>query len=72
MVVLLYLAPIDGSGHGYYAVFGFFALSGYLMTHVLKEHYLKQPGGIRRYLANRVLRIYPLYWLVAAFGFGMI
>jgi peptidoglycan/LPS O-acetylase OafA/YrhL len=72
MVVMSHLAPEDYSGCGYYAVFGFFALSGYLMTHVLKEHYLKQPKGILRYLANRALRIYPLYWLVAMFGFAMI
>jgi peptidoglycan/LPS O-acetylase OafA/YrhL len=72
MVVMSHLAPVNYSGCGYYAVFGFFALSGYLMTLVLKEYYLKQRQGIRRYLANRALRIYPIYWLVAAFGFAMI
>jgi peptidoglycan/LPS O-acetylase OafA/YrhL len=72
MVVMSHLAPVEYSACGYYAVFGFFCLSGYLMTYVLKDHYLLQPKGLRRYLANRALRIYPIYWLVAAFGFAMI
>ncbi len=48
---------------GVYAVFGFYTLSGYLMTRVLHETYGYEPAGFLRYLANRALRIYPPYWL---------
>ena len=49
---------------GNYAVFIFFSLSGYLITHVLKEFYLNYSvKGIICFYKNRVLRIFPLYWL---------
>ncbi|MBN2223112.1 MAG: acyltransferase [Deltaproteobacteria bacterium] len=46
---------------GGYAVFGFYVLSGYLMTLILNERYGFTIGGAIRYLGNRVLRIYPAY-----------
>ncbi|MGI9383009.1 MAG: acyltransferase family protein [Methyloligellaceae bacterium] len=49
---------------GVYAVFGFFVLSGYLMTTVLRNTYGFSPAGIGHYLANRGLRIFPVYWCV--------
>ncbi len=48
---------------GCYAVFGFFVLSGYLMSLTLNKQYLPAPNGRFRFLLNRALRIYPLYWL---------
>jgi peptidoglycan/LPS O-acetylase OafA/YrhL len=48
---------------GLHAVAGFFVISGYLMTMVINEVYLG-PSGFVRYLANRFLRIFPLYWVV--------
>lgn len=51
---------------GLYAVFGFFLLSGYLMTRVLHQTYGYGARGVTRYLANRVLRIYPAYWAAVA------
>lgn len=71
MVVYSHLGPFETHAVGYYAVFGFFTLSGYLMTKILSETYLPQPNGMRRYLLNRFLRIYPLYWLVLIFSIAV-
>jgi len=48
---------------GAYAVFGFFALSGYLMTYIMQRNYGYTPRGIAGYGLNRFLRIYPIYWV---------
>jgi peptidoglycan/LPS O-acetylase OafA/YrhL len=48
---------------GAHAVTGFYIVSGFLMTKVINEVYVGD-GGRLRYLANRALRIYPLYLLV--------
>jgi peptidoglycan/LPS O-acetylase OafA/YrhL len=47
---------------GLYAVFGFFVLSGYLMTLIMNESYGYTVNGIFAYAINRFLRIYPIYW----------
>jgi len=60
LVVYTHLAA--GGFIGGRAVFGFYLLSGYLMTLVLQERYLFRPGP---YFLNRALRLYPDYWLVA-------
>jgi peptidoglycan/LPS O-acetylase OafA/YrhL len=46
---------------GIYAVFGFYVLSGYLMTMVLNENYQFQ---FIPFVWNRFLRLFPVYWLV--------
>jgi peptidoglycan/LPS O-acetylase OafA/YrhL len=46
---------------GIFAVFGFYVISGYLMTRVLNESYRFE---FRRFAVNRILRIYPLYYAV--------
>lgn len=51
-------------GPAAYAVWGFYALSGYLMTLVLNEKYGFSPRGVARFAANRALRIYPAYYVV--------
>lgn len=48
---------------GGYAVFGFYVLSGYLMTLVMHTNYGYTLSGATKYLVNRILRIYPIYWL---------
>ena len=48
---------------GSYAVFGFYVLSGYLMTLVMHTNYGYTLVGMTKYAVNRVLRIYPIYWL---------
>jgi peptidoglycan/LPS O-acetylase OafA/YrhL len=48
---------------GGYAVFGFYILSGYLMTLMMQQNYGYTRDGVARYALNRFLRIYPLYWV---------
>lgn len=48
---------------GSFAVYGFFILSGYLMTLVTNKRYGFTADGIKKFLLNRFLRIYPTYWL---------
>jgi peptidoglycan/LPS O-acetylase OafA/YrhL len=61
MVMLSHLWPAASLWAGPYAVFGFWALSGFLMTLVLERSYGGSGSGVSRYLANRALRIYPPY-----------
>lgn len=51
-------------GPAAYAVWGFYCLSGYLMTLVLNEKYGFSSRGLCRFAANRALRIYPAYFVV--------
>ena len=55
-------------GPAAYAVWGFFVLSGYLMTYVLQTKYGFSAGGIQRYARNRMLRIYPGFWVACLAG----
>lgn len=57
---------------GPYAVFGFYTLSGYLMTLIMHQSYGYTPAGMVRYGLNRWLRIFPLYYLAAACSLGLI
>lgn len=47
---------------GVYAVFGFYTLSGYLMTFIINRNYGHTTEGIKAYFLNRILRIYPMYY----------
>ncbi len=60
MVVGMHLGGIPRIGN--YAVFGFYCLSGYLMTLIMQTNYGYTVSGISKYGLNRVLRIYPIYW----------
>ncbi|KAB0638886.1 acyltransferase family protein [Burkholderia stagnalis] len=62
----LYAHMIDGPAA--YAVWGFFVLSGYLMTLVLSTKYGLKPEGLRHYAFNRLLRIYPSFIVAGAIG----
>jgi peptidoglycan/LPS O-acetylase OafA/YrhL len=53
-------------GPAAYAVWGFYCLSGYLMTLILNEKYGFSHRGLARFAVNRVLRIYPAYYAVCA------
>ena len=57
---------------GPYAVFGFYALSGYLMTLILHRTYGYSPAGLGRYAANRLLRIMPVYLLAALLSLALV
>lgn len=58
----LFGAPFSG----YMAVFGFYCLSGYLMTAIVNGPYADGLAGFARYIGNRALRIYPAYLAVVA------
>lgn len=66
MVVAGHLGGVAGIGG--YAVFGFYCLSGYLMTLIMQTSYGYSNGGIRKYALNRFLRIYPIYWVSIVFS----
>ncbi len=52
-----------GFGMGYAGVEFFFVLSGFIMMHV-HSHEFSQPGRLKRFIAKRVTRIFPIYWIV--------
>ena len=68
LVVISHLWNDMIGGPAAYAVWGFYVLSGYLMTLVLNEKYGPSIKGLQRYAYNRFLRIYPLYWIASVFG----
>lgn len=57
---------------GHYGVFGFFMLSGYLMTLIMNSNYGYKSRGIAIYGVNRLLRIYPMYWLACLISIGVL
>ncbi len=70
MVVALHLGGVPDIGA--YAVFGFYCLSGYLMTLIMQTNYGYTLGGIGKYALNRFLRIYPIYWVSILFSIVLI
>ncbi|MBR0704810.1 acyltransferase [Bradyrhizobium diazoefficiens] len=76
LVVLNHLWLPTANRVGAHAVTAFYIISGYLMTKVLHDVYGFSLRGAARYLANRALRIYPIYWfclfttliLIVAYG----
>jgi peptidoglycan/LPS O-acetylase OafA/YrhL len=69
MVVFFHLWTGIGGISGPLAVFTFYLLSGYLMTLVLNETYGFSFSGGRKYLFNRLLRVFPPYWVVFAMAY---
>ena len=74
-----FLALMVATGHlfgpfqlGTYAVFGFYVLSGFLMTLIMHESYGYSLQGIGRYVLNRILRIYPAYWAACLISAALI
>ena len=53
-------------GPAAYSVWGFYCLSGYLMTLILNEKYGFSARGLARFAVNRALRIYPAYYVACA------
>lgn len=54
--------------YGMYAVFGFYTISGYLMTMVMHKNYGYSLRGKTAFALNRFLRIYPAYWFAIIFS----
>ena len=68
LVVISHLWENMLPGPAAYAVWGFFLLSGFLMTHVLRHKYGPTIDGLRDYAYNRFLRIFPIYWIACVCG----
>lgn len=67
-VVVMHCAPDLSKSvlvGGQYAVKLFFIVSGFYMAMVLTEKY-NQPGSVRLFYGNRLLRLLPTYYLVLA------
>ena len=60
MVVVQHLLSIPHLGH--FAVHGFFILSGFLMTLIMHQSYGYTVAGVKGFLINRFLRLFPSYW----------
>ncbi len=70
MVVLLHIGGVPWTGG--YAVYAFYMLSGYLMTMIMHRTYGYSLVGVGKYVLNRFLRIYPLYWVSALISLVLI
>ncbi|MGC1549659.1 MAG: acyltransferase [Rhodanobacter sp.] len=55
-------------GYAAFAVFAFFVLSGYLMTFVLMHKYGTGARGLADFAFNRIIRIYPSYYVALVLG----
>lgn len=62
LVVMSHLGGVANVGH--LAVFGFYAISGFLITRVLHESYSFR---FVPFAVNRFLRLYPMYYIVGGF-----
>lgn len=69
LVVISHLWADMLHGPAAYAVWGFFLISGFLMTHVVIQKYQWDRKGLRDYAVNRFLRIYPSYFLACILGY---
>ena len=57
---------------GAFGVSIFFVLSGFLITYLLLEEQQEAPIRIRNFYLRRILRIWPLYYLILVLGFFVI
>jgi peptidoglycan/LPS O-acetylase OafA/YrhL len=57
---------------GAFGVSIFFVLSGFLITYLLLEEQQEAPIRIRHFYLRRILRIWPLYYLLLVLGFYVI
>lgn len=57
---------------GKYAVFGFYLVSGYLITAVVNTRYNDGIKGLKAFWINRMLRIYPTYITTSLFSLCVI
>lgn len=64
------IASVTGKGH--LGVMLFFVLSGFLITYLmLHENRRKGKISLSNFIARRILRVWPLYFLIVVFGFAL-
>lgn len=61
LVVVTHIGKVEI--YGGFAVWGFFMLSGFLITGVLNGRYGFTKAGLVEFAWSRALRLYPIYWL---------
>lgn len=69
-IVLLHIFGVPALGN--YSVHFFFVLSGFLMTYVMSENYNYDLNGFNNFWINRILRLYPIYWILLIICFLLI
>lgn len=73
-VVIYHMAPLAGTGqimpHGYLAVDLFFVLSGFVIAKAYGAR-LRAGMGLRKFMAARLMRLYPLFFLGQVLGFAV-
>ncbi|MFK8011370.1 MAG: acyltransferase family protein [Marinicellaceae bacterium] len=72
LMVMVFHIYIGDLPLGAYAVFGFFIISGYLMTFIMQESYGYTSKGRMSFAINRFLRLHPLYWLACLVSIALI
>lgn len=72
LMVMVYHLFIGILPLGTCAVFGFYIISGYLMTLIMHESYCYTWFGRYSFAINRFLRLYPQYWAAAIFSIILI
>ena len=72
LMVMVYHLFIGVIPLGTYAVFGFYIISGYLMTLIMHESYGYTLIGRYSFATNRFLRLYPQYWAAALLSIFLI
>ena len=66
---LPYVADLPIFNRGTEAVYMFFVLSGFLIIRLIYRSKQREAFSIRKFYVRRILRIFPLYYLVVIFGF---
>ncbi|MCG1035930.1 acyltransferase family protein [Polaribacter sargassicola] len=66
-VLVAHSGAIFGFGlvTGKTALHSFFVISGFYMALILNEKYIGQNNSYKLFITNRLLRLYPIYWVVA-------
>jgi peptidoglycan/LPS O-acetylase OafA/YrhL len=54
---------------GELAVQAFFIISGFYMSMILNEKYIGANNSYKLFLSNRLLRLYPIYWVILILTF---
>jgi peptidoglycan/LPS O-acetylase OafA/YrhL len=73
IIVAVHVGPMDlPDSVGGAALFSLFLVSGYAVTHILRSTYLQQLRGVVKFIVNRALRVFPIYWVVLALSYVLV